>query len=92
MITITTLEGVSTVGGDEGNHYTATLVITDELSGYVTEPITGTAIGNVTHHANLIPIKSAPPEIGPGQTMTYTIKVINSGLSTGEFAEPAHLF
>jgi uncharacterized repeat protein (TIGR01451 family) len=87
VITFTTLEGQSTIGGSEGTHYTATMVVTDDLSGYVTEPITGTAIGHVTHHANLIPSKSAPPEIGPGQIMTYTIQVINSGLSTDEFAD-----
>jgi uncharacterized repeat protein (TIGR01451 family) len=84
VITFTTLEGQSTIGGAEGTHYTATVVITDALSGYVTEPITGTAIGHVTHYANLIPTKTAPPEIGPGQTMTYTIQVLDSGLTTEE--------
>jgi uncharacterized repeat protein (TIGR01451 family) len=64
------------------------VVIIDDLSGYVTEPITGTAIGHVTHYANLIPTKSAPPEIGPGQTMTYTIQVFDSGLSTEESPPP----
>ena len=88
VITFTTLEGQSTIGGEEGTHYTATLVITDDLSGYVTEPITATAIGHVTHYANLIPTKSAPPEIGPGQTMTYTIQVFDSGLSTEESPPP----
>jgi uncharacterized repeat protein (TIGR01451 family) len=82
MITFTTIEGQSTIGGEEGMHYTATLVVTDSLSGYVTEPITGTAIGNITHYANLVPTKSAPAEIGPGQEMTYTIQVFDSGLST----------
>lgn len=82
VITFTTLEGQSTIGGGEGTHYTATVVITDELGGYVTEPITGTAIGHITHYANLIPTKSAPAEIGPGQIMTYTIQVFDSGLST----------
>jgi uncharacterized repeat protein (TIGR01451 family) len=88
VITFTTLEGQSTIGGEEGTHYTATVVITDELSGYVTEPITGTAIGVVTHYANLIPTKTAPPEIGPGQSMTYTIQVFDSGLSTEEEPPP----
>lgn len=88
VITFTTLEGQSTIGGEEGTHYTATVVITDELSGYVTEPITGTAIGHVTHYANLIPTKTAPPEIGPGQSMTYTIQVFDSGLSTEEDPPP----
>jgi uncharacterized repeat protein (TIGR01451 family) len=84
VITITTIEGQSTIGGDEWTPYTATLSITDELSGYVTEPITGTAVGHVTHMSNLIPTKSAPSEIGPGQVMTYTIKIFDSGLSTEE--------
>ena len=88
VITFTTIEGQSTIGGEQGTHYTATLVITDALSGYVTEPITGTAIGEMTHYANLVPTKSAPAEIGPGQTMTYTIQVFDSGLSTEEPPQP----
>ncbi len=87
VITFTTIEGQSTVGGEEGTHYTATLVVTDVLGLFVTEPVTATAIGHVTHHANLIPTKFAPDEIGPGQTMTYTIQVFNSGLSTDEFSD-----
>jgi uncharacterized repeat protein (TIGR01451 family) len=88
LITFTTLKGQSTVVGKEGTHYTATVVITDDLSGYVTEPITATAIGHITHYANLIPTKSAPPQIGPGQIMTYTIQVFDSGLSTEESPAP----
>ncbi len=83
-ITITTIEGQNSIGGGEGTHYTATLVITDTLGPMVTDPITATAIGTVTHYANLIPTKSAPPVIGAGQQMTYTIEVFNSGLSTDE--------
>jgi uncharacterized repeat protein (TIGR01451 family) len=81
MITITTNAGQNTIGGDEGTPYTATVVITDALNGYVTEPITATAIGHVTHMSNLLPTKLAPLAIGPGQAMTYTINVFNSGLS-----------
>ncbi len=88
VITFTTIEGQSTIGGGEGTHYTATVVITDELSGFFTEPITATAIGHITHFANLVPTKSAPPQIGPGQTMTYTIQVFDSGLSTEEPPPP----
>jgi large repetitive protein len=88
VITFSTLEGQNTIGGEEGTHYTATVVITDELSGYVTEPVTSTAIGHVTHYANLIPSKSAPIEIGAGQPMTYTVQVYNSGLSTEESPPP----
>ena len=84
MITFTTDGGQSTIGGEEGTHITATVVVTDELSGYVTEPVSSTAIAHITHMANLVPTKSAPAEIGPGQTMTYTIQVFNYGLSTEE--------
>jgi uncharacterized repeat protein (TIGR01451 family) len=88
MITITTIEGQSTIGGGEWNPYTATVVVTDDLSGYVTTPIEATAVGHVTHMSNLIPVKSAPAQIGPGQTMMYTIEVFNSGLSTTEPPPP----
>jgi len=83
-IRFTTIEGQSTIGGGEGTRYTATVVITDSLSNVTTDPVTGTANGKVTHLANLIPIKTAPPIIGRGQLMTYTITVFNSGLSTDE--------
>jgi uncharacterized repeat protein (TIGR01451 family) len=88
VITITTIDPQSTIGGEEWTPYTATVAITDVLGAYVTEPITATAIGHVTHMSNLIPIKSAPPQIGPGQTLTYTIQVVNSGLSTEEPPAP----
>jgi uncharacterized repeat protein (TIGR01451 family) len=88
VITFTALKGRNTIGGDEGTHYTATVVITDVLGGMVTQPITGTAIGHMTHNPNLIPTLSAPPQIGPGQTMTYTIQVFDSGLSTEEPPPP----
>jgi uncharacterized repeat protein (TIGR01451 family) len=88
-ITLTTIEGQNSVGGEEGTHYTATLIITDTLGLVVTDPMTATAIGRVTHFANLIPTKSAPPVIGAGQEMTYTIRVFNSGLSTDEPPYPA---
>ncbi len=81
VITFTTPGGQSTIGGEQGQHYTATLVITDDLGGYVTEPVTGTAVGLITHYANLVPSKSAPAVIGAGQVMTYTIQVFDSGLS-----------
>jgi len=83
-ITITTEDPQSTIGGEEGTTYTATITISDTLGPTVTEPISATAIGLVTHHANLIPTKTAPPVIGAGQMMTYTINVFNSGLSTEE--------
>ena len=79
VITFTTIEGQSTIGGEKGRIIPPQWSSPTMLSGYVTEPITGTAIGHITHYANLIPTKSAPPEIGPGQTMTYTIQVLDSG-------------
>ncbi len=82
VITLTTTEGQSTIGGEEGTHYTATLVMTDQLGAYTTEPYTATAYGRITHYANLIPSKSAPEVIGAGQVMTYALQVYNSGLST----------
>ena len=81
-ITFTTLEGQSTIGGEEGTIYTATLIVTDTLGDFTTEPLTVTAYGKVTHYANLIPEKTGPTVIGAGQDMTYTIQVFNSGLST----------
>lgn len=88
-ITFTTLTPMSTIGGAEGTHYTATVIVTDTLANSVTEPISATAIGRVTHLANLIPEKTAPPVIGNGMLMTYTISVWNSGLSTDEPPMPA---
>jgi len=82
MISFTTIDGQSTIGGEQGTIYTATIMVTDTLGSYQTEPITGTATGLVTHYANLIPTKSAPSVIGRGKFMTYTINVWNSGLST----------
>jgi uncharacterized repeat protein (TIGR01451 family) len=78
-----TSEGQSTIGGTEGNRYTATLVVSDTFAnGTVTDPITGVASGKVTHKANLVPTKRAPSVIGRGQLMTYTLKVVNTALAT----------
>lgn len=82
VVTFTTLEGQSTIGGEEGTHYTATIVISDLLGSFAYNPITATANGTVTHFANLLPLKSAPDVIGAGQVMTYSFRVFNSGLST----------
>ncbi len=70
-VTLTTSEGQNSVGGEQGTHYTATVVMTDQLGTFTTEPYTATVFGLVTHYANLIPSKSAPPIIGAGQVMTY---------------------
>jgi uncharacterized repeat protein (TIGR01451 family) len=83
-ITFTTKTGQSTIGGEEGTHYTATIEITDTLGAYTTEPAVAKAVGLVTHEANLIPKKSAPAIIGAGQFMTYTFEIHNTGLSTDD--------
>ena len=82
IVTFTVNEGQSTIGGEEGTHYTATVVVTDTLGVYTTEPVTATAVGHVTHFANLVPYKQAPSVIGAGQVLTYTLQVFNSGLTT----------
>ncbi|MGD2078815.1 MAG: hypothetical protein PVH18_10550, partial [Chloroflexota bacterium] len=83
-VTFTTGGGQSTIGGAEGVHYTATIVVTDTLGSFTTEPAVAEAVGLVTHNANLIPRKSAPAVIGAGQFMTYTFEVHNTGLSTDD--------
>jgi len=95
-LTFTTKEGrtgsrgVSTVGGEEGEVYTASIVITDNLTTWVqgqpmpitTQPVTGTAVGKVTHYASLEPVKTGPRVVGRGRLMTYTLSVVNTGQST----------
>lgn len=81
-VTFTTYEGQSTIGGDEGLHYTATIVITDAMANMTTSPVTGTTYGTITHMANVQPIKTAPAVIGPGQLLTYSILAINRGMTT----------
>ena len=88
VITFTTSEGQSTIGGEEGTVYKATLEVWDSLGDFITEPISATVSGLVTHHSNLLPVKSAPDEIGAGQEMTYVIDVLNTGLSTDDSASP----
>ncbi len=88
QITFTTSEGQSTIGGDEGTNYTATVVVTDNLITRTTTPLTYSLVGTVTHLANLVPTKSAPEVIGRGQLMTYTIQVRNSAMSTDEPPTP----
>ncbi len=82
VVTFSTLGGQNTIGGEEGNRYTTTVVITDALGSFVTLPVTGTTSGKVTHFANVLPTKSASPVIGRGQLLTYNLTIWNSGLST----------
>ncbi|MFN2108399.1 MAG: hypothetical protein ACK2UI_01935, partial [Anaerolineae bacterium] len=81
-VTFTTYEGQSTIGGDEGLHYTAMVVITDAVANMMTAPVTATTYGTITHMANVQPIKTAPAVIGRGQLLTYTIVAINRGMTT----------
>ncbi len=82
VVTFTTIDGQSTIGGEEGTPYSATVVVTDGLVNANTIPITGTATGKVTHFADPHPTKAAAAVIGRGQLLTYTIDVWNSGLAT----------
>jgi uncharacterized repeat protein (TIGR01451 family) len=82
--TFTVYEGQSTIGGEDGTNYTATIIMTDTLGDFITNPISATAIGKITHFANLIPRKDAPRENGARLDMTNTMTVFNSGLSTDE--------
>ncbi len=85
VLTFTTITGQSSIGGNEGDTYSATLVITDALSNITsTLPFSATAQGKVTHFANLRTTKSAPAVIGRGQLLTYTIFVENTGLSADQ--------
>ncbi len=82
LVSITTPIPQSTIGGEQGTAYTATVVVTDTLGDYTTEPVTSTAVGHITHFANLIPTKSAPTAISAGQNMTYTFQVFDSAFTT----------
>ncbi|MGD8791268.1 MAG: hypothetical protein PVF47_01855 [Anaerolineae bacterium] len=81
-VTFTTYTGQSTIVGEEGTPYTATLIVSDTLANTTTVPISGTAEGKITHYANVEPIKFAPAVVGPGELLTYTIESYNRGLST----------
>jgi uncharacterized repeat protein (TIGR01451 family) len=84
VITFSTYEGQSTIGGEEGTIVTATVSIADGLTNNETEPISDTATCRITHMAHLNPIKSAPSVIGRGQILNYSISVWNSALATEE--------
>lgn len=86
-ITFTVLGGTNTTMGDvEGAHYTITIAITDALSVAPTEPVTATAtaVGTVTLKSNVLVSKEAPPVIGRGWLLPYTIEVYNSALTTDD--------
>jgi uncharacterized repeat protein (TIGR01451 family) len=59
-------------------------VISDALGTWVTDPVSSTAIGLVTHYANIVPRKVGPRVVGAGQVMTYTISAYNRGMSTND--------
>ena len=85
VITFTTSE---TLFGNRGRNtrgshpFTTTVVISDSLSNVSTDPVTATASGFATQYADLVVTKSAPPVIGRGQLLTYTLRVRNNALST----------
>jgi uncharacterized repeat protein (TIGR01451 family) len=88
VITFTADGDQNSIGGEQGTNYTASIVITDALGTYVTEPVIATAIGQITHFANLIPTKSAPAQVAPGQIMTYTLQVLDSAYTTEDDPPP----
>jgi uncharacterized repeat protein (TIGR01451 family) len=81
-VTFTVPGGISTIGGEEGVPYIATVIISDALSNGTTPTATSQARGQITHFASLVPYKSAPPVAGRGTVMTYTIEVINHAFTT----------
>ncbi|HDQ73408.1 MAG TPA: DUF11 domain-containing protein [Chloroflexi bacterium] len=84
VVTFATPDGQNTIGGEEGTLYKATVIITDALGARHTDPVSDTAVGLVTHYANLNLRKTAPSVIGRGQIITYTIDVWNSALATDQ--------
>jgi len=82
IVTITTIDGQNSIGGEEGSIYFARVIITDTLYNTNTVPISATAYGKVTHYSNVLPTKGAPTVIGRGQILPYKIQIWNSGLST----------
>jgi uncharacterized repeat protein (TIGR01451 family) len=83
-VTFTTYEGQNTIGGDEGTPYSTTVVLSDTLSNVDAIQAEDTAIGLVTKYANLVPTKTAPPVVAPGELLTYTIQVVNRAMTTLE--------
>jgi len=80
-VTFTTSTGQNSIGGAEGNLYTATLVISDTLANAVSPAFTGTAVGHVTHLPNYLVTKSAPAVVGRGEVYTYDLAIYNAGLA-----------
>lgn len=82
MVTFTTRGGGRNT---RGNHpFTATVTISDSLSGGSTDLVTATAEGFATEDADLVATKSAPGVIGAGQLLTYTLRVRNNALGTDD--------
>jgi uncharacterized repeat protein (TIGR01451 family) len=81
-VTFTVPGGISTIGGEEGDEYIATIIVTDSLSNMTTPTATAQARGKITHFASVVPLKSAPAVIGRGQLLTYTIHATNRAFVT----------
>jgi uncharacterized repeat protein (TIGR01451 family) len=75
---------MSTIGGNEGDELLAGIIVTDTMSNGVVITGSATASSKITHLANVSVMKDAPPTIGAGQLMTYTILARNNGFTTDE--------
>lgn len=81
--TLNSIDGVmSTIGGAEGDILGTGIIVTDTMSNGEVFTGTSTASSKITHFANVSVIKTAPPTIGAGQLMTYTILARNNGFTT----------
>jgi uncharacterized repeat protein (TIGR01451 family) len=81
-VTFTVPNGISTIGGTEGDRYIATIIVTDSLANMTTPTATARAEGKITHFASVVPLKSAPAVIGREQLLTYTIHANNRAFVT----------
>ena len=43
IVTFTTIDGQSTIGGEEGTIYSTTIIVSDSLSNMTTAPVSATA-------------------------------------------------
>jgi uncharacterized repeat protein (TIGR01451 family) len=73
---------ISSIGGEEGSVYTAWISVGDIIGGVPISPAIAWDWGKITHYASVKPYKSAPPVVGAGHPLTYSIHVINHGFST----------
>lgn len=72
----------STIGGNEGDELSAMIWVEDTMSNGAVFTGTAQAASKVTHLANVYVVKNAPPVVGAGQLLTYTLNVRNGGFTT----------